>query len=589
MVRGTFSPARAWWLAVGPASTRTLGPTPDTISPFRAIHHIEDAVQHRVMRTRVCTHPPGTPLGRARVRLRAIRRWCQRRHAAHVHLHPYGGPVDFNTRAGDDVNEPEYFESVGRIEDSLLKCAKHSFEPFSNEFVDGGDIFSFYAKQWEKGNKFKLRHRTPVQLERDRVLYSPGMRKQTEKYHVLYNGQRRIVRAYATHTMKMAQVSRAMARGLDLNQDFAEAIALGAKVGAVPFIHAAKAPMTGWVEGKLKSLDLKLAPQNPRDKVSQQQLDLDFKDAEVPDFVSSLQSSVVLDKVQRYMPWAAGQRQATLYSSGQESYWLLCTNPFTSEAKKEAYFPETMYGIWRHTLGSTPDKKRFKHMVKLAGARRGHNLITDDHATFEAMIVQYADDITWVIENLNDANEVALLNGQPRSVYEALAIEVADIDPAFDAVLTKNDAGGLYTYFISAFVRHSSEILARDNGELSLRQALQKGDTSVRIGLSLEADQILTKLVEFLRTRIFIEPRTKNRSEMLRSISTACIELIHSSSDVLEHVLQDQSRVHRWTEDIKKNAVNLLDDPVHKIQLSLDVLSSWGDQEIYDFVGIQSL
>ena len=27
MVRGTFSPARAWRLAVGPASTRTLGPT----------------------------------------------------------------------------------------------------------------------------------------------------------------------------------------------------------------------------------------------------------------------------------------------------------------------------------------------------------------------------------------------------------------------------------------------------------------------------------------------------------------------------------------------------------------------------------
>lgn len=485
--------------------------------------------------------------------------------------------------------EPEYFQSVNRIEEGLLKCAKRSFENFSNEFVDGGDVFSYYAKQWEKGNKFKLRHRTPVQLERDRVLYSPGMRKQTEKYHVLYNGQRRIVRAYATHTMKMAQVSRAIARGLDLNQDFAEAIALGAKVGAVPFIHAAKTPMTEWVGKKLKGLDSTLAPENPRDNNSQQQLDLDFQGAEVPDFVTSLQSSVVLDKIQRYMPWAAGQRHTTLYSSGQESYWLLCTNPFTSEAKKEAYFPETMYGIWRHTRGATPDKKRFKHMVKLAGARRGHNLITDDHATFEAMIVQYADDITWVIENLNDANEVALLNGQPRSVYEELAVEVADIDPAFDVVLTKNDAGGLYTYFISAFVRHSSAILSKGSGELSLRQALQKGDASVRIGLSPEAEQILSKLVDFLNTRIFTEPRTKNRSEMLRSISAACIELIHSSSDVLERVLQDQSRVHRWPKEVTQNAIRLLDDPVHKIQLSLDVLSSWGDQEIYDFVGIQSL
>ena len=172
-----------------------------------------------------------------------------------------------------------------------------------------------------------------------------------------------------------------------------------------------------------------------------------------------------------------------------------------------------MYGVWRHTRGAVPDKKKFKHIVKLSGARRGHNLITDDHATFEALVVQYADDITWVIENLNDANEVALLNGQTRSLYEELAVEVQDIDPAFDVVLTKNDAGGLYTYFISAFVRHSSAVLGVGKGELAMRQALQKGDTTVRIGLSPAADKILAKLEDFLQTRIFTEPRTKNRSE----------------------------------------------------------------------------
>jgi dGTP triphosphohydrolase len=488
----------------------------------------------------------------------------------------------------ESMSEPEYFVTVEHLEESLLKCAKRSFESFSNEFVDGGNIFSYYSQQWEKNN-FKLRNRTPIQLERDRILYSPGMRKQTEKYHVLYNGQRRIVRAYATHAMKMAQVSRAIARGLQLNQDFAEAIALGAKVGAVPFIHAAKTKMTEWAESQLKRIDAELAPKNPRDNTSEQQLDLDFAGADIPDVVSGLKSSVVLDKVQRFMPWAAGQRNGSLYSSGQESYWLLCTNPFTSEARKDAYFPETMYGVWRHTRGSHPGAKQFKHIVKLAGARRGHNLITDDHATFEALIVQYADDITWVIENLNDANEVALLNGKVRSIYEELAVEVDDIDPAFDDAIKKNDAGGLYTYFIGAFVRYSSGILAKGGGELAMREALRKGDKAVRIGLSPEADQILAKLVSFLHSRIFTEPRTKNRSEMLRSISGACIELIYHSADVLSQAIQDQSRLHRWTNDVKNNAIKMLDDPVHRVQLSLDILSSWGDQEIYDFVGIQSL
>ncbi|MDX2219374.1 MAG: hypothetical protein SF172_10155 [Burkholderiales bacterium] len=359
------------------------------------------------------------------------------------------------------MSEPEYHKTVASIESGLARCAKRSFEAFSNEFVDGGDVFSYYSQQWEKGNKFKLRHRTPIQLERDRILYSPSMRKQTEKYHVLYNGQRRVVRAYATHTMKMAQVARAMARGLDLNQDFAEAIALGAKVGAVPFIHAAKSKMAEWAEAKLRKVDDELAPKSPKDLAGTQQLNLDFQGASVPSVVSALNSSAVLEKVQRFMPWAAGQTNAPLYSSGQEGYWLLCTNPFTGEARKEAYFPETMYGVWRHTRGSFPGVAKFVHRVKLSGARRGHNKLTNEHATFEALIVQYADDITWVIENLNDANEVALLNGQARSLYEDLAIQVADIDPAFDTAIQKNDPGGvvyiLHRCLCSTFVRRAEK------------------------------------------------------------------------------------------------------------------------------------
>jgi hypothetical protein len=309
----------------------------------------------------------------------------------------------------------------------------------------------------------------------------------------------------------------------------------------------------------------------------------------VPEVVRGLKSSEALQKVQRFMPWAAGQRSAPLYSSGQEGYWLLCTNPFTSEVRKEAYFPETMYGIWRHSRGSLPTKQKFVHKVQLAGARRGHNYITDDHATFEATIVQYADDITWVIENLNDANNVALLNGQTRSVYDELAIEVEEIDPSVYTVIKKNDPGGLYTYFIGAFVRHSAAVLSRGQGELSMRNELAKGNPAVQIGLSAEAEQILEKMVAFLSCRIFTEPRTKNRSEMLKSISAACIELIYSSDEVLNQAIEDQFRLHPRTPEVKKNAVELLKDPVHRIQLSMDILSSWGDQEIYDFVGIQSL
>ena len=38
-----------------------------------------------------------------------------------------------------------------------------------------------------------------------------------------------------------------MSQGLGLNADFAEAIALGAKVGAPPFVHASKGVLPEWM------------------------------------------------------------------------------------------------------------------------------------------------------------------------------------------------------------------------------------------------------------------------------------------------------------------------------------------------------
>lgn len=496
--------------------------------------------------------------------------------------------------------ESEYHVSVSRIEEGLLKCAKRSFESFSPEFIDGRDVFSHFANRWEKeGNRIMLRNRTPIQLERDRILYSQGMRKQTEKYHVLYNGQRRIVRAYATHTMKMAQVARAICRGLSLNQDFAEAMALGAKVGAVPFVHASKQAVSIWAENKIEGLDQKSAKEHPLNKpVQKQQLALDFETKEIPSFVTKLKSSVIFDKVKLYMPWAAGHSEAKLYASGQESYWLLCTNPFSTEAQNNTYLPETMYGIWRHSRGLLPGRDPFHHKCHLAAQvrgsnenaeTRGYNEITDKHATFEGIVVQYADDITWVIENLNDANDVALLNSQTQSVYNALAIELADIDPAFSKALEKNDAGGIYNYFITDFVRHSDEVLSKGGGGVELRTELSTGSNAAMIGLSAEAEELLNKMVLYLNDHIFTEPRTENRTKMLHSVSSACVELIHASSDVLPRVVNEQARLGRWNKETIKRAVDLLDDPIHKVQTSMDVLASWGDQEIYDFVGIQSL
>jgi dGTP triphosphohydrolase len=414
------------------------------------------------------------------------------------------------------------------------------------------------------------------------------MRKQTEKYHVLYNGQRRIVRSYATHAMKMAQVTRAICKGLRLNQDFGEAIALGAKVGAAPFIHAAKDVMGTWAFSKVKMYDQTWAKEHPLSPTGHSQLELDFAKKDIPKFMADLESAIAFQKMQEYMPWAAGQKSAKLYGSGSESYWLLCMNPFTAEVSQNQYFPETMYGIWRHTRGLWPAHDPFHHRFKLPGTQRC-NEITDKHATFEAIAVQYADDITWVIENLNDANDVALLNDQT-PIYARLSAELGpNLQPDLQQALTENDSGALYSFFITDFLRHSQPILSQDDGAFELRIELSTGKSSARIGLSTDADNLLQQMVEFLNEHVFSETRTRHRMEMLKSISSACLDLVFSGDDVLSNAVQEQSRLHRWSSKTKGKAIRLLKEDIHRVQLSIDVLSSWGDQEIYDFVGLQSL
>lgn len=489
-------------------------------------------------------------------------------------------------KGGPDGMAQEYHQIVAQAEAGLLRCAKHSFEPSSRLFVDGQEIFKHFADAWQIGDQQLLKQRTPIQIQRDRILYSHGMRKQTEKYHVLYNGQRRIVRSYATHAMKMAQVTRAICRGLSLNEDFGEAMALGAKVGAVPFIHAAKEVAGTWAFKKVKALDQQWAKERPVEAAGQKQLDMDFDKKPIPGFVAGLESDEAFRLIQQYMPWAAGQQSAPLYGSGPESYWLLCMNPFTAEVQQNQYFPETMYGIWRHTRGLQPAQDPFHHRFKLQGSQRC-NEIKDAHATFESTVVQYADDITWAIENLNDANDVALLNDQ-KEIYTFLTTELGPNLPAqLQAALTDNDSGALYSYFISDFIRHSASILSPNEGSPELRGELSAG--KIRIGLSPEAETFLDQMIAFLKNQIFVETRTRNRMEMLKSVTSACLDLIFNDEEVLPGVVAEQARLGRWKSGVKTKAVRLLNDPIHRVQLSMDVLASWGDHEIYDFIGIQSL
>ena len=80
--------------------------------------------------------------------------------------------------------------------------------------------------------------RTAFQLDRDRIVFSNGFRRLKHKTQVFLSPMGDDYRTRLTHTLEVAQMARAMTRALLLNEDLAEAIALGHDLGHTPFGHS---------------------------------------------------------------------------------------------------------------------------------------------------------------------------------------------------------------------------------------------------------------------------------------------------------------------------------------------------------------
>ena len=79
--------------------------------------------------------------------------------------------------------------------------------------------------------------RTDFQRDRDRIIYSNSFKRLKNKTQVFFapEGDHYVTRL--THTLDVAQISRSISRALSLNEDLAEAIALGHDLGHTPFGH----------------------------------------------------------------------------------------------------------------------------------------------------------------------------------------------------------------------------------------------------------------------------------------------------------------------------------------------------------------
>ncbi len=114
---------------------------------------------------------------------------------------------------------------------------RENFEKREKSFMSSFGCLSAQSRgrrRTEKPNQI----RTAFQRDRDRILYSNAFRRLKHKTQVFLSPLGDQYRTRLTHTLEVAQIARTIARAMRLNEDLAEAIALGHDIGHPPFGHS---------------------------------------------------------------------------------------------------------------------------------------------------------------------------------------------------------------------------------------------------------------------------------------------------------------------------------------------------------------
>ena len=86
--------------------------------------------------------------------------------------------------------------------------------------------------------------RTAYQRDTDKIVHSKAFRRLMHKTQVFLRPEGDHYRTRMTHTLEVARIARTIAKALDLNEDLAEAIAMGHDLGHTPFGHAGEVALS---------------------------------------------------------------------------------------------------------------------------------------------------------------------------------------------------------------------------------------------------------------------------------------------------------------------------------------------------------
>jgi dGTPase len=119
--------------------------------------------------------------------------------------------------------------------------------------VERPDLAGYAAKSAEsRGRKYReeLRDERPAfERDRDRIIHCAAFRRLEYKTQVFVNHEGDYYRTRLTHSLEVAQIGKAIARILKLNEELTEALALAHDLGHTPFGHTGEEVLNRLLEG----------------------------------------------------------------------------------------------------------------------------------------------------------------------------------------------------------------------------------------------------------------------------------------------------------------------------------------------------
>ncbi|MEM9210344.1 MAG: deoxyguanosinetriphosphate triphosphohydrolase [Pseudomonadota bacterium] len=321
-------------------------------------------------------------------------------------------------------------------------------------------------------------HRSPYQRDRDRIIHATAFRRLKHKTQVFVEHEGDHFRTRLTHSIEVAQLSRTIAKALNVQEELTEAVALAHDLGHTPFGH-----------------------------VGEDVLDECLKD------VGGYDHNAQAIKIVTYLE----RKYARFY--GLNLTW------------------ETLEGIAKHNgpvIGDLPPE--------LAAYNKTHDLELNTYASVEAQIAALSDDIAYNVHDTDDGIRAGFFTLEDLMPFDIIGPLIRDVDrlyPGLDRRRRKSEIlRRMYGILVDDLLLTSKARL--DDAAPASEQDVRQQDRPV-VAFSFDMHSNLQALRQFLYQNMYRHPEVTEMRVFASECVRDLFEYYASHRDLLPEGWLDEA------------------------------------------------